>query len=830
MPLENKYQLEHINRKQSRWGEVFDTIDSNFDKIDRFLADICTRVHVCHVVADADQVDFTVDDPYMTDTNSLAVYRNGVRQFLGIDFDETDIRTFRMRVPCDVGDRIVAVYNEFYLPEDDSSAASTMLQVLTDLKRSAYGEDYDTLDEAIRASLDRARGSVVGLDDELVSEVRKLQESMGPLQTRIAAVLDKFQTGQMFDGVHMIWFTPHVSADGTLTWTNNGGLENPDPVKFDFDIRIPMGTVAIGSPKGSYTYTDAGQHGALVRDRPSLADGNPVPHFGTVPLEFGGLGTTASDMGSAVESYRGPLAYDPDGHRFVPIEGEGALIRDAGGSVRFGVVPVEYGGTGTDHAASGSVPSEGPSAISTLSATPVSRVASASGLSGVLVDDGTLDSVTWSEVSAASDAARSDPSAYRGWIGRTKGFRLLDRSALPPDLDVSGYDFDFGADVTATVAGIGDSGFEFSLSPLLAVYSDGTVPVDADLSDSGEPWARTLAREVYTALLPDEVRGVVADGPDGIALSVPSVGEVGLSDDAPDLPDLDGTDGPCMEYFSVPRDLMADRIATGGGTEPVPEGEGYVLDSTATLRESSVLARETVLDFAAETSKLLSDRATYEPSELSTLSRLLDGLRAAVSYSPDLSPEDADRMVSEVSDFVSSMVPRLDLLSWPEVFDLVYELSVSSPTVADEGDSRIGRLYGMSKEVRTDRFGTIRLDFADASDGIVTLIPSIGAVGRSALRDDGVSDGGYNMALAVRSFLSEVVDSLPEALRSALSPTPRDYRTPDGYPSHVDAEASVPSVSEVASMRWFRDRGGVVRSDGFPITYWTRDVDCEAVG
>lgn len=41
---------------------------------------------------------------------------------------------------------------------------------------------------------------------------------------------DKLEISMYPRGVPGYTYTPHVSADGTLAWTNNGGLENPDPV------------------------------------------------------------------------------------------------------------------------------------------------------------------------------------------------------------------------------------------------------------------------------------------------------------------------------------------------------------------------------------------------------------------------------------------------------------------------------------------------------------------------------------------------------------------------------------------------------------------------
>ena len=41
---------------------------------------------------------------------------------------------------------------------------------------------------------------------------------------------DKLEISMYPRGVPGYTYTPHVSADGTLAWTNNGGLKNPDPV------------------------------------------------------------------------------------------------------------------------------------------------------------------------------------------------------------------------------------------------------------------------------------------------------------------------------------------------------------------------------------------------------------------------------------------------------------------------------------------------------------------------------------------------------------------------------------------------------------------------
>ena len=65
-------------------------------------------------------------------------------------------------------------------------------------------------------------------------------------------------------------FTPSVSADGTLSWSNDGGLPNPDPV----NIRGPQGEQGIqgdagpkGDPGEGVPAVSAADDGAFLRVR-----------------------------------------------------------------------------------------------------------------------------------------------------------------------------------------------------------------------------------------------------------------------------------------------------------------------------------------------------------------------------------------------------------------------------------------------------------------------------------------------------------------------------------------------------------------------------------
>lgn len=816
MELTEKYRLDHLGRAQSRWGDIFDTIDSNFDKIDGFLSDISTRVHVTHLVADEDQTDFTLDDVYLTDSNSLAVYKNGVRQFLGEDFRETGPQTFTMMEPCETGDKVVAVYNEFYLPDDTSSLEVQIYEALTSLKRSVYGDSYDTLDEAIEASISHARESVTDMNSELLSKIDEKSKELSPLQDRLTGILERLSKGEFFDGVRVIWYTPHASEDGTISWTNNGGLENPEPVKLDIDITIPMGTVAIGSSKGGYTYTDASQYGALVRSKPSLGDRNPVPHFGPVPVEYGGLGSTEDIL--ALKGYKGPLEFDSNTRSFKPILGDGVLIRDKTG-LRFGTVPVEYGGTGTS----------GISLASNSEKTFSEIALTGRDVFSLAISDGTLDHLTWQEISEASSKAVEDPKSFSSWIGKTKTFRLGTDVSEP-----TGIDIDRGVSVKATIVGIatdngkdnGRNGFIFSMNPLVGAYAEDGVDIEGD-SDG-----RDGVLDAYFEILPDDLKSVMKpiarDGGEK-KLFIPTLSDLGLYEDAVDeyASDYDiGEEGTgCLEYFAMPRDLFFDKAILGGDTDRLSTDERYVLDSYATPRTGLMEARSDMREFLRYIDDVLDGSEIYEPSETDVLRTIARDCRMLLD-DDHATEDDVRKSLADARYFFESMVTNLDSMTWDDVFDLVYEMSVKSPTMVDR-ESQLERLLGMSKSVHTKSFGDFEMGFMAHDidgNGTLTFMPLGGVLFNSSMRDDGSLDGGYNRADILRDSLSRLVSELPVDLVKYLHPVDRVYNTPGGYESWVTEPVVIPSVRELDLYPDIRSKIHV-GGEGEPDTYWTRDVE-----
>lgn len=78
-------------------------------------------------------------------------------------------------------------------------------------------------------------------------------------------------------------FTPDVSEDGVLSWTNNGGLQNPDPVNIKGTPGDPGGKGDPGAPgKTAYQYAvDGGYTGTEAEFQALMGSGPWLPENGT---------------------------------------------------------------------------------------------------------------------------------------------------------------------------------------------------------------------------------------------------------------------------------------------------------------------------------------------------------------------------------------------------------------------------------------------------------------------------------------------------------------------------------------------------------------------
>ena len=97
------------------------------------------------------------------------------------------------------------------------------------------------------------------------------------------------------DGEDGATFTPSVSADGTLSWTNNKGLTNPEPV----NIKGPQGeTGPAGADGAQGPKGDTGPAGPAGADGAPGKDGTSATHSwnGTVLTITSASGTSSADL------------------------------------------------------------------------------------------------------------------------------------------------------------------------------------------------------------------------------------------------------------------------------------------------------------------------------------------------------------------------------------------------------------------------------------------------------------------------------------------------------------------------------------------------------
>lgn len=125
-------------------------------------------------------------------------------------------------------------------------------------------------------------------------------------------------------------FTPAVSKAGTLTWTNNGGLPNPDPV----DIMGPTGATGAPGPVGATPQLTIGTVNTLAPGQRATAaltgtPENPVLSLGIpqgAPGEAVTLDPTLSQAGEAAEAKAVGDALDNPAHAITETLGPAAAV------------------------------------------------------------------------------------------------------------------------------------------------------------------------------------------------------------------------------------------------------------------------------------------------------------------------------------------------------------------------------------------------------------------------------------------------------------------------------------------------------------------------
>lgn len=134
-------------------------------------------------------------------------------------------------------------------------------------------------------------------------------------------------SGGGITGTNGVTFTPHLSADGTLSWTNDGGLTNPVPV----NIKGAKGDTGAQGEKG-----DKGDTGAAGSDA-SVTENNIVAALGYTPLKISDIAAETTETLPNYTNQIDAVGYQSD----VTLDMTGAAV--SGTSFVSGFIPVKKG-------------------------------------------------------------------------------------------------------------------------------------------------------------------------------------------------------------------------------------------------------------------------------------------------------------------------------------------------------------------------------------------------------------------------------------------------------------------------------------------------------
>ena len=239
--------------------------------------------HDGHVVAGRSTKDTDSDKTLVTKDYMTATMDNRLSDIIGSAQEEADVRsrtTIREIIPNEHGVfpiREAGTYNihiewtesseeedqdiynmfEMFLVKDDGSTIAPSILSKNDINEKYYdGEFYVpiTIEKqgvvGIMVDAMAARTKSVSITttnsfsssmNRQLSEIKDnlinadLSAELSALREEVESITAVGGTNGA-DGKNGSTFIPHVSADGVLSWTNDGGLENPDPVNIVGDV------------------------------------------------------------------------------------------------------------------------------------------------------------------------------------------------------------------------------------------------------------------------------------------------------------------------------------------------------------------------------------------------------------------------------------------------------------------------------------------------------------------------------------------------------------------------------------------------------------------
>ena len=117
----SKNDIQKVDMSKDTWEKIFQKYEANFDLIVEEIINSGSRTKMETLTVEEGQTEFYLTKgKFRTKTNSLIVFLNGVRQFVGEGFNETSDTSFAMAEPCREGDIVKAIYTEYYNLDDIS--------------------------------------------------------------------------------------------------------------------------------------------------------------------------------------------------------------------------------------------------------------------------------------------------------------------------------------------------------------------------------------------------------------------------------------------------------------------------------------------------------------------------------------------------------------------------------------------------------------------------------------------------------------------------------------------------------------------------------------
>ena len=110
--LMDVYNYKQVTRDFS-WDQLFASINANFSGLNKLLNvtnGYVTNIEHFDMVGDGQTV-FKLTTSYVAGSGALSIYRNGLRIWQGIDYNEVSNNSFELLEPCEQGEHVTAVVN-----------------------------------------------------------------------------------------------------------------------------------------------------------------------------------------------------------------------------------------------------------------------------------------------------------------------------------------------------------------------------------------------------------------------------------------------------------------------------------------------------------------------------------------------------------------------------------------------------------------------------------------------------------------------------------------------------------------------------------------------